>query len=61
MKVQYLKEPLLKEDYVDVHYREETEPIALVKDFFNPCTVSSEKRMTACKNCIPAVSTTWKW
>lgn len=34
MKVQYLKEPLLKEDYVDVHYREETESIALVKDFF---------------------------
>lgn len=34
MKVQYIKEPLLKEDYVDVHYREETESIALIKNFF---------------------------
>lgn len=34
MKVHYLKEPLLKEDYIDVHYREESESIEVIRNFF---------------------------
>lgn len=35
MKVQYYNEPALREDYVDVHYREETEEIGMVRNFFS--------------------------
>lgn len=35
MKIQYYKEPALKEDYVDVHFREETETIGMIRDFFS--------------------------
>lgn len=34
MKVHYLKEAHLEEDYVDVHYSQESETIELIKDFF---------------------------
>lgn len=34
MKVQYLEEDSLEEDYVDVHYRRESETIELIKEFF---------------------------
>ena len=34
MKVHYLREAHLKEDYVDVHYSQESETIELIKDFF---------------------------
>lgn len=35
MKIQYYKEPALKEDYVDVHFREETEMTGIIRDFFS--------------------------
>lgn len=35
MKIQYQKEPSLKEDYVEVHYREESEKIKTIRDFFD--------------------------
>ena len=35
MKIQYYKEPALKEDHVDVHFREETEKIGIIRDFFS--------------------------
>lgn len=34
MKIQYWKNPALQEDLVDVHYREENETIAVIRDFF---------------------------
>ncbi len=34
MKVNYLKEPSIKEDHVDVHYRKESETIDVIRDFF---------------------------
>lgn len=34
MKIQYLKEPSLKEDHVEVHYRQESEEIEVIRDFF---------------------------
>lgn len=35
MKIQYYKEPALNEDYVDVHFQEETEKIGIIRDFFS--------------------------
>lgn len=35
MKIQYYKEPALKEDHVEVHFREETEKIGIIRDFFS--------------------------
>ncbi len=35
MKIQYYKEPGLREDYVDVHFREETEKLGMIRDFFS--------------------------
>lgn len=35
MKIQYYKEPALEEDHVDVHFREETEKIGIIRDFFS--------------------------
>ena len=35
MKIHYLKEPLLEEDYVDVHYREEDEAVEVIRNFFS--------------------------
>ena len=35
MKIRYQNEPSLKEDYVEVHFREETEKIKTIRDFFN--------------------------
>lgn len=35
MKIQYQKEPSLKEDFVEVHYREESEKIKTIRDFFD--------------------------
>lgn len=35
MKIQYFREASLKEDYVDVHFREETEKIQAVRSFFS--------------------------
>lgn len=35
MKIQYYKEPTLKEDHVDVHFREETKKIGIIRDFFS--------------------------
>ena len=35
MKILYYKEPALKEDHVDVHFREETEKIGIIWDFFS--------------------------
>lgn len=35
MKIHYLKEPLLEEDYVDVHYRKENESIEVIRNFFS--------------------------
>lgn len=35
MKVQYQRNPSLQEDYVDVHYREETETIDMIREFFS--------------------------
>lgn len=35
MKIQYYRETSLKEDYVAVHYREETEKIRAVRSFFS--------------------------
>ena len=35
MKIQYYKEASLKEDYVAVHFREETEKIRAVRSFFS--------------------------
>lgn len=35
MKIQYLKEPSLKEDHVEVHYRQESEEIEVIRDFFS--------------------------
>lgn len=34
MKIHYLKEPSLKEDHVDVHYREENEAVEVIRNFF---------------------------
>ncbi len=34
MNIQYRKNPALQEDCVDVHYREENEAIAAIRDFF---------------------------
>lgn len=34
VKVHYLKEPLLEEDYIDVHYREESESVEVIRNFF---------------------------
>lgn len=34
MKVHYLEEASLEEDYVEVHYHQESETIELIKDFF---------------------------
>lgn len=34
MKIQFQREPFLKEDYVEVHYREESEGIKTIRDFF---------------------------
>lgn len=34
MKVQYRQEPSLEEDYVEVHFREESEKIKAIRDFF---------------------------
>lgn len=35
MKIQYYREASLKEDYVEVHFREETEKIQTVRSFFS--------------------------
>ena len=35
MKIQYWKDPSLKEDCVDVHYRQETETIDVIREFFD--------------------------
>lgn len=35
MKIQYYREASLKEDYVEVHFREETEKIKTVRSFFS--------------------------
>ena len=34
MKIQFQKEPFLTEDYVEVHFREESEGIKTIRDFF---------------------------
>lgn len=34
MKIHYLKEPSLGEDYVDVHYREENDRVDMIRNFF---------------------------
>lgn len=34
MKIHYLREPSLKEDYVEVHYREENDVIEVIRNFF---------------------------
>ena len=34
MKVHYWKEPSLKEDHVDVHYRKESESVEMIRNFF---------------------------
>ncbi|MDE5865185.1 MAG: LytTR family transcriptional regulator DNA-binding domain-containing protein [Lachnospiraceae bacterium] len=35
MKIQYQNDPSLKEDYIEVHFREETERIKTIRDFFD--------------------------
>lgn len=35
MKIQYWKDPSLEEDRVDVHYRQETETIDVIREFFS--------------------------
>lgn len=35
MRIQYWKEPSLEEDRVDVHYRQETETIDVIREFFS--------------------------
>ena len=35
MKIRYQKEPFLKEDYVEIHYREESEKIKAIRTFFD--------------------------
>lgn len=35
MKIRYYKEPALKEEHVDVHFREETEKIGAIREFFS--------------------------
>lgn len=35
MKIQYYQEPALQEAYVNVHFREETEEIGIIRDFFS--------------------------
>ena len=35
MKIQYYNDPALEEDYVDVHFREETEKIGIIRNFFS--------------------------
>lgn len=34
MKIHYLREPSLKEDYVEVHYREENDAVEVIRNFF---------------------------
>lgn len=34
MKVHYLKEDFLEEDYVDVHYRKENDAVEMIRNFF---------------------------
>lgn len=34
MKIHYLKEPALSEDHVEIHYRQESETINLIRNFF---------------------------
>ena len=34
MKIHYLKEPALNEDYAEIHYRQESETIDLIRNFF---------------------------
>ena len=35
MKVRYYREPKLQEDHVDIHFREETEKIGIIRNFFS--------------------------
>ncbi|MDO4303032.1 MAG: LytTR family DNA-binding domain-containing protein [Bacillota bacterium] len=35
MKIQYWKDPSLEEDHIDVHYRQETETIDVIREFFS--------------------------
>ena len=35
MKVRYHREPKLQEDHVDIHFREETEKIGIIRNFFS--------------------------
>lgn len=34
MKIKYFREPVLEDDYVEVHYRQESETIDVIRDFF---------------------------
>lgn len=34
MKIHYLREPSLKEDYVEVHYQEENDAVEVIRNFF---------------------------
>lgn len=44
MKVRYYREPALREDYVEVHYQEETERIETVRSFFSSLQSITGKR-----------------
>ena len=35
MNIRYYKEPSLQEDYVEVHYQEESETVDVIRDFFD--------------------------
>lgn len=60
MKIQYYKEPALKEDHVDVHFREETEKIGIIRDFFSSFEGIMGKRKMFFTNFIQAVFIIWK-
>ncbi|MBO5209613.1 MAG: LytTR family transcriptional regulator DNA-binding domain-containing protein [Lachnospiraceae bacterium] len=48
MNIQYYKEPSLQEDYVEVHYQEESETVEVIRDFFDSfqsITAKSENGM----------------
>ena len=53
MKIQYYQEASLKEDYVEVHFREETEQIEAVRSFFDSCNRIAGKQEDGVKMLHP--------
>ena len=61
MHVNYDKDPSLREDKVDIHYREETEQIEVIRSFFSSLQSIAGRRKKRYACSIRAVSFIWKW